>query len=234
MGPLGKNWSKDSITVPLQSALPAPGTISRRVAGQSVRHILPSLLINQAGLEVRITPSGERVESNDSFGVPSAAGEFLRVRLPSPACQLLESGLYPTLALLIALTSGCFDNSEKIASAVLETKSSGESVVEATQGALKMIGYQVGESIEKQDVSEGSRTINGERLGMVTAIGPAKVHIKIVVRPLEKGTEITVDVIPPRGAYGSTTLPLHDYQYALSQLIPDLSLKSKKVPKEFF
>jgi len=68
---------------------------------------------------------------------------------------------------------------------------------------------------------------------MVTALGPATVLIQIVVTPLEKGTEIQVDVIPPRGAYGSTALPLHDYQYALSQLLPDLSVKSRKVPKEW-
>ncbi|HKY73196.1 MAG TPA: hypothetical protein VJL88_14855 [Nitrospira sp.] len=137
------------------------------------------------------------------------------------------------LVLFLGIATGC-DNSDKISSAVLETKSSGETVVEATETALKMIGYQVGERTEQKNTSEGSRTIDGERMGMVTAIGPAKVHIKIVVTSSNKGSEIKVDVIPPRGAYGSTTLPLHDYQYALSQVIPDLSLKSKKVPKEFF
>jgi hypothetical protein len=137
------------------------------------------------------------------------------------------------LVLFIGLATGC-DNSDKVSSAVLETKSSGETVVEATKTALKMIGYQVGERTDKKDTSEGSRTIDAERMGLVTAIGPAKVHIKIVITSLEKGSEIKVDVIPPRGAYGSTALPLHDYQFALSQVIPDLSLKSKRVPKEFF
>lgn len=135
--------------------------------------------------------------------------------------------------LFMDLASGC-DNSGKISSAVLETKSSGEPVVEATKSALKMIGYQVGETMDIKDTGDGARTINGERLGMVTAVGPAKVHINIVVRSLEKGSEIKVDVIPPKGAYGSTALPLHDYHYALSQLISDLSVKSKTVPKEFF
>lgn len=136
-------------------------------------------------------------------------------------------------ALLLGIATGC-DNSGKISRAVLETNSSSETVVEASKTALKMIGYEVGESTEQRDTREGSRTINGERLGMVTAIGPAKVRINIVVTPLEKGSEITVDVIPPRGGYGTTALPLHDYQYALSQVIPDLSQKSKQVPKAFF
>lgn len=146
----------------------------------------------------------------------------------------LEKGrLRLAILLFIGLATGC-DSSDKVSSAVLETKSSGETVVEATKTALKMIGYQVGERTDKKDTSEGSRTIDGERMGLVTAIGPAKVHIRIVITPLEKGSEIAVDVIPPRGAYGSTVLPLHDYQYALSQVIPDLSLKSKRVPREFF
>jgi hypothetical protein len=144
-----------------------------------------------------------------------------------------EFGLLLSIALFMGVASGC-DNSDKISSAVLETKSSGEGIIEATKNALKMIGYQVGESTETKDTSAGSRTITGERLGMVTAIGPAKVHIKIVVKSLEKGSEIKVEVIPPKGAYGSTALPLHDYQYALSQLIPDVSVKRQTVPKEFF
>ena len=148
--------------------------------------------------------------------------------------HIMEDGrLLFGLVLFLGIASGC-DNSEKISSAVLETKTSGQTVVEAAKTALKMIGYQVGERSEKIDTGEGSLTIDGERMGIVTAVGPAKVHIKIVVTSLEKGSEIKVDVIPPRGAYGSTALPLHDYQYALSQVIPDLSLKSKKVPKEFF
>lgn len=144
-----------------------------------------------------------------------------------------EAGLLMSVVLFMGLAAGC-DNSGKISSAVMETTSSGEPAVEASKTALKMIGYQVGEGTENKDTSEGSRTITGERLGMVTAIGPAKVHIKIVVRSLEKGSEIKIDVIPPKGAYGSTALPLHDYQYALSQLIPDLSVKTKTGPKEFF
>ena len=143
-----------------------------------------------------------------------------------------EAGLLLGCVLFIG-AAGC-DNSGKISTAVLETKSSGESVVEATKNALKMIGYHAGESTEPKNSSDGSRTIIGERLGMVTAIGPAKVHIKIVVTSLENGSEINIDVIPPKGAYGSTALPLHDYQYALSQLIPDVSVKRQTVPKEFF
>jgi hypothetical protein len=148
--------------------------------------------------------------------------------------HIMEDGrLLFGLVLFLGIAAGC-DNSEKISSAPLETKTSGETVVEAAKTALKMIGYQVGERPEQKDTSEGSLIIDGERMGMVTGVGPAKVHIKIVVTSLEKRSEIKVDVIPARGAYGSTALPLHDYQYALSQVIPDLSLKSKKVPKEFF
>ena len=77
----------------------------------------------------------------------------------------------------------------------LETHATGETVIESTKTALKMIGYDVGQSTEQPDA--GSRTIHGERMGMVTAIGPAKVHIKIVVTSAEKRSEIKVDVIPP-------------------------------------
>ncbi|HET8720426.1 MAG TPA: hypothetical protein VFM24_00255 [Nitrospira sp.] len=127
--------------------------------------------------------------------------------------------------------TGC-DKSDKISSAVLETHATGETVIEFTKTALKTIGYDFIPSTERTD--GGSRTIHGERMGMVTAIGPAKVHIKIVITSAEKGSEIKVDVIPPRGAYGSSELPLHDYQYALSQVMPDLTLKSKTVPRTFF
>ena len=77
------------------------------------------------------------------------------------------------------------------------------------------------------------RAIDGERMGgMITAIGPAIVRIHIVLKSVEKGSEIQVDIIPPTGGYGSTAIILHDYQYALSLLLPDLSEKSRKVPKE--
>ena len=98
--------------------------------------------------------------------------------------------------------------------------------------ALKMIGFQVGEKNDTKDASEWPRAIHGEKMGMVTAFGPATVHIQVVVTPLEKGSQIQVDIIPPRGAYGTTALPLQDFQYALSQLIPDLSVKSRRVAKE--
>ena len=144
-----------------------------------------------------------------------------------------KGGLLLSLVLLIGLTQGCSDTS-KIASAVFATKSSGEPAVEATKNALKMIGYIVGEKIDTKEASKGSRAIDGERMGgMITAIGPAKVHIHIVISSLEKGTEIQVEIVPRTGAYGSSGLILHDYQFALSQLLPDLSVKSRKVPKEW-
>lgn len=133
--------------------------------------------------------------------------------------------------LLMGLTSGCFDSSSKISSAVFATKTSDEPVVQAAMNALKMIGYLVGERPDPENASKGLRAIDGERVGgMVTTSGPGIVRIHIVVKSVEKGSEIQVHIIPPRGAYGSTAIPLNDYQYALSQLLPDLSVKSKKVP----
>ena len=131
----------------------------------------------------------------------------------------------------MGIGTGC-DKSDKISSAVLETHAAGEPVIESAKTALKMIGYDIGPTTEQPDGR--SRTVYGERIGTVTAIGPAKVRINIVVTSTEKGSEIKVDVAPPRGAYGSTELPLHDYQYALSQVIPDLTVKSKTVPRTFF
>jgi hypothetical protein len=137
-----------------------------------------------------------------------------------------------SLVLLLGLTLGCSD-SNRISSAVFATKSSGEPAFEATKNALKMIGYLVGEKPDTKEATKGSLTIEGERTGRITAIGPAKVYIHIVVSSLEKGSEIQVQIVPPIGAYGSTALILHDYQYALSQLLPDLSVKSRKVPREW-
>ena len=140
-----------------------------------------------------------------------------------------KGGLFVSLVLLIGLTQGCSDS--KISRAVFATKSSGEPAVEATKNALKMNGYLVGEKTETKAAPQGSRAIEGERMGgMVTAIGPRKVHIHIVVSSVEKGSEIQVEIVAPTGGYGSTALILHDYQYALSLLLPDLSVKSNKVP----
>jgi len=133
----------------------------------------------------------------------------------------------------MGVAAGCFDGSSKISSAVFTTTSSGDAVAQATKDALKMVGYNVGEKTDSKGAAEGSRTIHGERAGMVTAMGPAVLHIQIVVTPSEKGAEIQVDVIPPSGAYGTTAIPLHDYQYALSQLLPDLTVKRKTIPKEW-
>ena len=154
-------------------------------------------------------------------------------RSASAIWQFLDSTLLLSLVLLMSFTTGCYQSS-KISSAVFTTRTSGEPVVEATKNALKMIGYQVGEKNDPKDAGEGSRAIHGEKLGgMVTAFGPATVHIEVVVMPLETISQIQVDILPPRGAYGSTALILHDYQYALSQLLPDLSVKTRKVPREW-
>jgi hypothetical protein len=149
-------------------------------------------------------------------------------RSPGTAWQSLDSiiekgGLFVGLVLLMGLVPGCFDSSSKISNAVFATKTSGEPVIQAATNALKVLGYQVGEKTDPEGTSKGLRALDGEKMGgMVTAIGPFIVHIYIVVKSLEKGSEIQVDIIPPRGAYGSTALILHDYQFALSHLLPDL------------
>jgi hypothetical protein len=132
------------------------------------------------------------------------------------------------------LAPGCFDNSTKISNAVFATQTSGEPVVQAATNALKVLGHQVGQKADPEAASKGLRIIDGEKMGgMVTALGPAVVRIHVEVNSLENKSEIQVHIIPPRGAYGSTSLILHDYQFALSQLLPDLSVKSRKVPKEW-
>jgi hypothetical protein len=107
--------------------------------------------------------------------------------------------------------------------------------VKAVETALKISGYRLNDnrSAKETDAAPG-RAIHGERYGMSTAFGPAVVQIHVVITPLERGSQIHVDVIPPRGAYGNSALPLSDYQYALSQLLPDLTVKNTKVPKTWF
>ena len=152
---------------------------------------------------------------------------------PSLDFIMEKGGLLVSLVLLIGLAQGCSDSS-KISSAVFATKSSGKPAVEATKLAVKMIGYIVGEKPDTKEAAKGSLAIDGERMGgMITVIGPRKVHIHIVISSVEKGSEIQVEIVPPTGAYGSTALILRDYQYALSQLLPDLSVKSKKLPMEW-
>ena len=139
------------------------------------------------------------------------------------------------LVLLTGLTTGCVGESSKTSSAVFFTNEIGEPVVQATQTALKVSGYRVTATSDTKDPNGSPlRAIHGERFGMVNAFGPRIVHVRIVVTPLEKGSQIEVEVIPPSGAYGTTAIPLHDYHYALSQLLPDLVLKSKNVPKAWF
>ena len=139
------------------------------------------------------------------------------------------------LVLLTSLANGCTGESSKTSSAVFFTSTIGEPVVQATQTALKLSGYRVTATADTSDPGGPlQRAIRGERFGMVNAFGPRLVHIRILVTPLEKGSQIEVEVIPPSGAYGSSAIPLHDYQYALLQVLPDLVVKSKQVPKEWF
>jgi hypothetical protein len=101
--------------------------------------------------------------------------------------------------------------------------------------ALKISGYRLNENDSAKETGNASgRAVHGERYGMSTAFGPAVVRIHIVVTPSEHGSHIRVDVVPPRGAYGNSALPLSDYQYALSQLLPNLTVKSTNVPKTWF
>ena len=155
--------------------------------------------------------------------------------MPKTRCDIANSILLGCLIILTSVTIGCADESRRVSSAVLSTTLSGESVVKAVETALKISGYRLNDnrSAKATDDAPG-RAVQGERYGMSTAFGPAVVQIYVVVTPLEKGSQIRVDVIPPRGAYGNSALPLSDYEYALSQLIPDLTVKSTKVPKTWF
>lgn len=139
------------------------------------------------------------------------------------------------VVVLTGVAAGCTDQSSTASSAVFATTVIGEPVVQASETALKMSGYRLTERNDAKEQQESpSRVIRGERYGMSTAFGPAVVQIRVVVTPVEKGSHIQVDIIPPKGAYGSTTIPLNDYQYTLSQLLPGLSVKSKKVPSSWF
>jgi hypothetical protein len=149
--------------------------------------------------------------------------------------SIYNGGLMLGLVILTGLTTGCIGESSKTSSAVFHTNAIGEPVVQATQTALKLSGYRVTTTSDTTDPSGLlHQAIRGERFGMVNALGPQLVYIRIVVTPLEKGSQIEVEVTPPSGAYGTSAIPLHDYQYALSQVLPDLVVKRKQVPKAWF
>jgi hypothetical protein len=150
--------------------------------------------------------------------------------------RTIEAGSFVLgLMLLMGLMTGCVGDSSKASSAVFFTSTIGEPAVQATQTALKLSGYQVTATADTSDPGgPPQRAVRGERFGMVNAFGPRLVHIRILVTPLEKGSQIEVEVIPPSGAYGTSAIPLHDYQYALRQVLPDLVVKSTKVPKAWF
>jgi hypothetical protein len=155
--------------------------------------------------------------------------------MPNVRRPLQRRNLLLCLAVLTGVAGGCADESSTASSAVFATGVIGEPVVQATETALKISGYRLTESRDaKEKLESPRRAIHGERYGMSSAFGPAIVQIRIVVTPVEKGSQIQVEVIPPKGAYGTTAIPLHDYQYALSQLLPDLAVKSKKVPSSWF
>lgn len=149
--------------------------------------------------------------------------------------SFLNRKLLLCIVVLTGVAAGCADEASTVSSAVFATHVIGDPVVQASETALKMSGYRMTETNDVKESDEPpGRVIRGERYGMSTAFGPAVVQIRIVVTPVEKGSHIHVDIIPPKGAYGTTALPLHDYQYALSQLLPGLAVKSKKVPGSWF
>jgi hypothetical protein len=149
--------------------------------------------------------------------------------------SFLHRGLLLGFIVFTDLAAGCTHESSTASSAVFATHVVGEPVVQATETALKVSGYRLTEKSDAKDTHESPRqAILGERYGMSTAFGPAIVHIRIVVTTVEQGSHIQVDVKAPKGAYGTTAIPLHDYQYALSQLLPDLAVKSKNVPSSWF
>lgn len=155
--------------------------------------------------------------------------------MPQDRRSFRNRSLLLCFLVLTGVAAGCTDESSTASSAVFATNLIGESVVQASETALKMSGYRLtGRNDAKEEHESPSRVIRGERYGMSTAFGPAVVQIRIVVTPVEKGSHIQVDIIPPKGAYGSTAIPLNDYQYTLSQLLPGLAVKSKKVPSSWF
>jgi hypothetical protein len=149
-------------------------------------------------------------------------------RLSLPHCHLL-------LGIIVISVAGCGHESSTASSAVFATGAIGDPVVQAVETALKISGYRVTERHDVKDTHESPRqAVHGERYGMSTAFGPGIVHISVVVTPVETGSHIHVDVIPPKGAYGTSAIPLHDYQYTLSQLLHDLAVKSTNTPSSWF
>jgi hypothetical protein len=147
----------------------------------------------------------------------------------------LQHCLLLGIAVVSGLAAGCTHESSTASSAVFATNVVGEPVVQAVETALKISGYRLAETNDAKEAHASSRqAVHGERYGMSTAFGPAIVHISVVVTPIETGTHIQVDVIPPKGAYGNSAIPLHDYHYALLQLLPDLAVKSKNTPSSWF
>ena len=134
--------------------------------------------------------------------------------------------LWITGLLLLSLAA-CTDESTRASRGTFASRLPAEQVFEATKTALKLVGFSVSPD-SQQD--ENSMMVTGQKNAMATWAGPAPVYINVTVTPLQQGAEISVQVIPPPRAYGSSGLPLHDYQYALSLVIPDLTVKSVEVP----
>jgi hypothetical protein len=155
--------------------------------------------------------------------------------MPIDRLSLPHWSLLLGIIVVSGFVAGCSRESSAASSAVFATTVIGEPVVQAVETALKISGYRLTERTDVKETHESPRqAIHGERYGMSTAFGPGIVHINVVVTPVEKGSHIQVDVIPPNGAYGTSAIPLHDYHYALSQLLHDLAVKSTSTPSSWF
>jgi hypothetical protein len=121
----------------------------------------------------------------------------------------------------------CTGEAKGVSRGIFVSRQPSEQVFEATQTALRLVGFSVG---NPQQAGE-SMTVTGQKFAMATWSGPAPVYINVIVTPLPQGAKISVEVIPPSTAYGSSALPFHDYQYAMSLVLPDLKVQSVQLPR---
>lgn len=114
--------------------------------------------------------------------------------------------------------AGCADATK----GTFVTSVSAEKASQLASEALKAVGFQV-----KAEPASGG-IVSGEKYAMARWSGMAITEMKVVVKPLERGARVEVEVVPPSAAYGSAQIPLDDYVYALRLLMPDLTAVNSK------
>ena len=134
------------------------------------------------------------------------------------------------IGILILFLPSCTGEPRGVSRGIFVSRLPPAEVFEATITALKLLGFAPGDSEQAGD----SMRVTGQKLAMATWSGPAPVYINVMVTPLPQGTQISVEVIPPSTAYGSSALPFHDYQYAMSLVVPDLRVQSMQLPRRLF